>query len=31
MTNIGTFRAYVKASLENHPMINKDMTFLVRQ
>jgi miniconductance mechanosensitive channel len=31
MTNIGTFRAYVKAYLENHPMINKDMTFLVRQ
>jgi miniconductance mechanosensitive channel len=31
MTNIGTFRAYVKAYLSNHPMINKDMTFLVRQ
>ena len=31
MTNIGTFRAYVKAYLGNHPMINKDMTFLVRQ
>ncbi|MGA9574257.1 MAG: mechanosensitive ion channel domain-containing protein [Lysobacterales bacterium] len=31
MTNIGTFRAYVKAYLQNHPEINKDMTFLVRQ
>lgn len=31
MTNVGTFRAYVKAYLLNHPMINKDMTFLVRQ
>lgn len=31
LTNIGTFRAYVKAYLTNHPMINKDMTFLVRQ
>ncbi len=31
MTNIGTFRAYVKAYLNNHPMINKEMTFLVRQ
>ena len=31
MTNVGTFRAYVKAYLENHPMINRDMTFLVRQ
>lgn len=31
MTNIGTFRAYVKAYLQNHPAINKDMTFLVRQ
>jgi len=31
MTNIGTFRAYVVAYLRNHPMINKDMTFLVRQ
>ena len=31
MTNIGTFRAYVKAYLENHPQINRDMTFLVRQ
>lgn len=31
MTNIGTFRAYVRAYLNDHPSINKDMTFLVRQ
>lgn len=31
MTNVGTFRAYVKAYLENHPEINRDMTFLIRQ
>ena len=31
MTNIGTFRAYTKAYLTNHPMINKEMTFLIRQ
>ena len=31
MTNIGTFRAYVIAYLKNHPQINQDMTFLVRQ
>jgi miniconductance mechanosensitive channel len=31
MTNIGTFRAYVQAYLQNHPAIDKDMTFLVRQ
>jgi miniconductance mechanosensitive channel len=31
MTNIGTFRAYVKAYLSNHPMINKEMTLLIRQ
>jgi miniconductance mechanosensitive channel len=31
MTNVGTFRAYVKAYLHNHPMINEQMTFLVRQ
>ena len=31
MTNIGTFRAYVKAYLTNHPMINKEMTLLIRQ
>lgn len=31
MTNIGTFRAYVQAYLRNHPMINPEMTFLIRQ
>jgi miniconductance mechanosensitive channel len=31
LTNIGTFRAYVEAYLRNHPLINTDMTFLVRQ
>jgi miniconductance mechanosensitive channel len=31
MTNIGTFRAYVMAYLRNHPMINAEMTFLIRQ
>ena len=31
MTNVGTFRAYVVAYLWNHPKINRDMTFLVRQ
>ena len=31
LTNIGTFRAYVQAYLRNHPLINTDMTFLVRQ
>jgi miniconductance mechanosensitive channel len=31
MTNLGTFRAYVTAYLRNHPQINLDMTFLVRQ
>ena len=31
MTNIGTFRAYVEAYLRNHPMINPEMTFLIRQ
>ena len=31
MTNLGTFRAYVEAYLRNHPQINGDMTFLVRQ
>ena len=31
MTNIGTFRAYVEAYLRHHPMINMEMTFLVRQ
>jgi miniconductance mechanosensitive channel len=31
LTNIGTYRAYIHAYLRNHPMINTDMTFLVRQ
>jgi len=31
LTNIGTFRAYVIAYLKNHPLINQDMTLLVRQ
>ena len=31
LTNIGTFRAYVKAYLWNHPMVRQDMTFLIRQ
>lgn len=31
MTNVGTFRAYVQAYLKNHPSINQEMTFLVRQ
>lgn len=29
-TNIGIFRAYIIAYLRHHPMINHDMTFLVR-
>ncbi len=31
LTNIGTFRAYVKAYLKHHPKIHPGMTFLVRQ
>lgn len=31
LANIGTFRACVVVYLRNHPMINNDMTFLVRQ
>ncbi len=30
-TNIGVFRAYLKGYLHNHPKINQDMTFLIRQ
>ncbi len=30
LTNLGTFRAYMKAYLEHHPKIRRDMTFLVR-
>jgi len=31
LTNIGTFRAYIKAYLKNHPMIHQNLTFLIRQ
>ncbi|MDA3799981.1 MAG: mechanosensitive ion channel [Kiritimatiellae bacterium] len=31
LTNVGTFRAYLVEFLKAHPMINKDMTFIVRQ
>ena len=31
VTNVGTFRAYVQAYLENHPRINHNMILLVRQ
>jgi miniconductance mechanosensitive channel len=31
LTNVGTFRAYLISYLKNHPMINKDMTLMVRQ
>ncbi len=31
LTNVGTFRAYIIEYLRQHPMINKDMTFIVRQ
>jgi len=31
LTNVGTFRAYVISYLKNHPMINQEMTFLIRQ
>lgn len=31
ITNVGTFRAYILAYLENHPQINKHLTVLVRQ
>lgn len=31
LTNVGTFRAYVISYLKNHPMVNQDMTFLIRQ
>ena len=30
MTNVGTFRAYVREYLRNHPRIRPDMTLLVR-
>ena len=31
ITNIGTFRAYMLAYLQNHPQINQDLTVMVRQ
>lgn len=31
LTNIGTFRAYTRQYLEQHPRIRQDMTLLVRQ
>ncbi len=31
MTNVGTFRAYITSYLKRHPMINQEMTLLVRQ
>ncbi|MAL64744.1 MAG: mechanosensitive ion channel protein MscS [Candidatus Marinimicrobia bacterium] len=31
LTNIGTFRAYIKFYLKNNPNIHEDMTFLIRQ
>jgi len=31
ITNIGTFRAYIKAYLTSHPKINQELTLLVRQ
>ncbi len=31
LTNIGTFRAYLVAFLRQHPLINPEMTLLVRQ
>lgn len=31
LTNIGTLRAYIQAYLANHPMLNKELTMMVRQ
>lgn len=31
LTNVGTFRAYIKAYLQNHPKVHQEMTMLVRQ
>jgi len=30
LTNLGTFRAYLKSYLRNHPQINQDMTLIIR-
>ncbi|MEZ5565408.1 MAG: mechanosensitive ion channel [Gammaproteobacteria bacterium] len=31
LTNLGTFRAYVQAYLDNHPKIHRELTCMVRQ
>lgn len=31
LTNVGTFRAYIYHYLKNHPMVNQELTLLVRQ
>ena len=31
LTNVGTFRAYIRSYLINHPKIHNEMTMLVRQ
>lgn len=31
LTNIGTFRAYITAYLQQHPLVHKNMTCMVRQ
>jgi len=31
LTNVGTFRAYIRSYLQHHPKIHKDMTLIVRQ
>jgi miniconductance mechanosensitive channel len=31
LTNVGTFRAYVRHYLRNHPRVHQDLTLLVRQ
>ncbi len=31
MTNLGTFRAYVTNYLKNHPLVKKDLLYMVRQ
>ncbi|WP_394129163.1 mechanosensitive ion channel family protein [Shewanella maritima] len=31
LTNLGTFRAYLQAYLDQHPKLHKDMTLMVRQ
>ncbi|TVQ61491.1 MAG: mechanosensitive ion channel family protein [Phycisphaerales bacterium] len=31
LSNVGTFRAYISAYLQNHPLVHQEMTMLVRQ